>query len=63
MGWAQGPDGKPTTDAELAFKTSALMPLGGEEKSSGYKGFGLALMVETFCGILAGQRFSVIFIL
>lgn len=54
MGWAQGPDGKPTTDAELAFKTCALMPLGGEEKSSGYKGFGLALMVETFCGILAG---------
>jgi LDH2 family malate/lactate/ureidoglycolate dehydrogenase len=54
VGWAQGPDGLPTTDAELAFKTSALMPLGGEEKTSGYKGYGLALLVETFCGILAG---------
>ncbi|XP_046661703.1 uncharacterized oxidoreductase YjmC-like [Homalodisca vitripennis] len=58
VGWAQGPDGRPTTDADLAFKTSALMPLGGEERTSGYKGYGLALLVETFCGILAGSDFG-----
>ncbi|XP_054278135.1 uncharacterized oxidoreductase YjmC-like [Macrosteles quadrilineatus] len=58
IGWAQGPDGQPTTDAELAFKTSALMPLGGEERTSGYKGYGLALLVETFCGILAGADYG-----
>lgn len=58
MGWAQGPDGKPTTDAELALKTSALMPLGGAERTSGFKGYGLALMVETFCGMLGGEFFS-----
>jgi len=31
-----------------------LMPLGGPEKTSGYKGFGLAALVEIFCGISAG---------
>lgn len=55
LGWAQGPDGKPTTDAELALKTSALMPLGGAEITSGFKGYALALMVETFCGMLGGE--------
>lgn len=58
LGWAQGPDGKPTTDAELALKTAALMPLGGEEKTSGYKGFGLAMLVETLCGILGGGDYG-----
>lgn len=62
MGWAQGPDGKPTTDAELALKTSALMPLGGAEITSGFKGYALALMVETFCGMLGGEFFFVSYI-
>ncbi|XP_063220874.1 uncharacterized oxidoreductase YjmC-like isoform X2 [Bacillus rossius redtenbacheri] len=57
-GWAQGPDGRPTTDAELAFDTGCLMPLGGEEHTSGYKGYGLALAVETFCGILSGALYG-----
>ena len=35
-----------------------LLPLGGEEQSSGYKGFGLMFMVEVLCGILAGSRFG-----
>lgn len=54
-GWAQDKEGNITTDAELAFKSSSLMPLGGSEQTSGYKGYGLALLVETFCGILAGK--------
>lgn len=57
-GWAQGPDGNETTDAELAFKTSCLMPLGGGELTSGYKGFGLAAMVELFCGVLGGANYG-----
>ncbi|XP_053614150.1 uncharacterized oxidoreductase YjmC isoform X2 [Plodia interpunctella] len=57
-GWAQGPDGKETTDAQLAFDTSCLMPLGGGEKTSGYKGFGLAAMVELFCGISSGAKYG-----
>uniref|UniRef100_A0A2A4JTQ6 Malate dehydrogenase n=2 Tax=Heliothis virescens TaxID=7102 RepID=A0A2A4JTQ6_HELVI len=57
-GWAQGPDGKETKEAELGFKTACLMPLGGGELTSGYKGFGLAAMVELFCGVLAGAKYG-----
>ncbi|GFG29274.1 hypothetical protein Cfor_07951 [Coptotermes formosanus] len=54
-GWAQDAQGQSTTDADLAFKTKCLMPLGGPEITSGYKGYGLGLLVETFCGILSGK--------
>ncbi|KAG6454803.1 uncharacterized oxidoreductase YjmC [Manduca sexta] len=57
-GWAQGPDGKETLDPELAIKTSCLMPLGGGEKTSGYKGFGLAAVVELFSGISSGANYG-----
>lgn len=30
------------------------MPLGGTEVNSGYKGYGLGMLVEIFCGILSG---------
>lgn len=43
--------GLPTTDPYLA---KYLMPLGGEQITSGHKGYGLAVMVETLCGPLAG---------
>lgn len=43
--------GLPETDPHAA---KYLMPLGGEQATSGYKGYGLAVMVETFCGPLAG---------
>jgi LDH2 family malate/lactate/ureidoglycolate dehydrogenase len=54
LGWAQDKDGKVTTDPELGM-AGALMPLGGPEDNSGYKGYGLAMMVELFCGILSGE--------
>lgn len=57
-GWAQGPDGSPTTDANVAFDTGCLMPLGGNEINSGYKGYGLAAMVEIMCGISAGSQYG-----
>lgn len=44
-------DGLPETDPHIA---KYLMPLGGEKATSGYKGYGLATMVEIFCGPLAG---------
>ena len=46
-GVAVGPDGAPTRDAGLA-RQGALLPFGG------YKGFGLALMMQAF-GVLAGS--------
>jgi LDH2 family malate/lactate/ureidoglycolate dehydrogenase len=46
-GVALGPDGKPTTDPAQA-RRGALLPFGG------YKGFGLALMMQAL-GLLAGS--------
>ena len=44
-GWGVDAEGRTTTDAAAV---TAGMPLGG------YKGYGLALMVEVLCGVLAG---------
>jgi L-2-hydroxycarboxylate dehydrogenase (NAD+) len=44
-------DGLPTTDP---YAARALMPLGGEQATSGYKGYGLAVLVDVLCGPLAG---------
>ncbi|XP_037934195.1 uncharacterized oxidoreductase YjmC-like isoform X2 [Teleopsis dalmanni] len=57
-GWAQDPHGNVTTDPELAFATGCLMPLGGAEINSGYKGYGLGAMVEVMCGVMAGSNYS-----
>ena len=56
--WALGPDGKPTNDPKLALDTARLMPLGGACHSGGYKGYGLALMVEVLSGILSGSEYG-----
>lgn len=37
-GWALGRDGNVTTDSEDAFQANSLLPLGGLELTSGYKG-------------------------
>ncbi|XP_012139669.1 putative oxidoreductase YjmC [Megachile rotundata] len=57
-GWALDNDGKITTDPEKAYDATVLMPLGGEERNSGYKGYGLATMVEVLSGILSGSHFG-----
>lgn len=57
-GWAQDPAGNVTTDAGVAFDTACLMPLGGAEITSGFKGYGLGALVEVLCGISAGSHFS-----
>ena len=44
-------EGKTTTDPNVAVEGQPrLMPLGGTEENSGYKGFGLGMMVDIFCG-------------
>ncbi|KPJ10481.1 Malate dehydrogenase [Papilio machaon] len=52
-GWALGPDNKVTTDAKLAFDTGKLLPLGGLEKTSGYKGYCLNTMIDPSLPVLA----------
>ncbi len=50
-GWALDRNGIPTTDTAEAMK-GMLMPLGG------YKGSGLAFLVEILCGVLSGGAVS-----
>ena len=50
-GWAFDRDGVPTTNTEKAYH-GMLMPLGG------YKGSGLAMMVEILCAVLGGGALS-----
>ncbi|KAK7508680.1 hypothetical protein BaRGS_00000246 [Batillaria attramentaria] len=58
LGWGVDTEGKPTTDPKIVLGDGGLMPLGGAEETSGYKGYGLGLMVEVFCGILSGATFG-----
>jgi uncharacterized oxidoreductase len=55
-GWIVGSDGRQTSDPTQLKKGGALLPLGGTE---GYKGSGLAAMVEVLCGLLTGLGFGV----
>lgn len=48
-GWAVDPEGRPTTDPTAALK-GAMLPFGGA------KGYGIALMIDLFCGALAGAN-------
>src|SRR5687768_13886019 len=50
-GWAMDAEGVPTTSTAAAL-TGLLMPLGG------YKGSGLAMMVEILTGVLSGGAIS-----
>lgn len=50
--WAADRDGRPTTDPQVAVSAGNLLPIGG------YKGYGLALMVDVLSGILAGAGFG-----
>ena len=56
QGWIIDADGRHTTDPTQYRKGGALLPLGGTE---GYKGSGLAAMVEVLCGLLTGLGFGV----
>lgn len=50
-GWAMDQEGVPTTSVQAAL-AGLLMPLGG------YKGSGLAMMVEILCAVLSGGALS-----
>jgi LDH2 family malate/lactate/ureidoglycolate dehydrogenase len=50
-GWAMDAEGVPTTNTEAAY-AGLVMPLGG------YKGYGLAMMVEILAAVLGGGAMS-----
>jgi ureidoglycolate dehydrogenase (NAD+) len=47
-GWLVDREGVPTTDPNLYPYSASLMPF------AGHKGYGIALMIETFAGLLSG---------
>ena len=51
LDWATDKSGRPTDDPDVGFQ-GFLMPLGG------HKGFGLSLMVDILCGVVAGGAFQ-----
>ncbi|MEO8229254.1 MAG: Ldh family oxidoreductase [Chloroflexota bacterium] len=57
VGAAIDADGRPALTPEAAL-AGALHPLGGEEATAGYKGYGLALAVDLLTGVLGGATFG-----
>ncbi|PPQ36574.1 Ldh family oxidoreductase [Rhodopila globiformis] len=55
-GWLIDAEGKPSNDPRVLKAGGALLPLGGTE---GYKGTGLAAIVEILSGLLTGLGFGV----
>lgn len=53
LGWALDRDGNPTTDPKAALDGGTMLPAGG------YKGAGLALIVEIFAAWLTGANLSI----
>lgn len=51
QGWAIDAEGNPTEDPEAAL-LGAVLPM------AGYKGAGLALMIDALCGVLTGAAFE-----
>ncbi|XP_039253952.2 putative oxidoreductase YjmC isoform X2 [Styela clava] len=57
-GWGADPNGRETNEPSEVLNGGGLLPLGGAEESGGYKGYGLAMMVEMLCGILGGGAYG-----
>lgn len=65
LGWATDETGIPTEDARrvldnfVARAGGGLLPLGGAgEEMRGYKGYGLALLVDVMCAVLSGAAYA-----
>ncbi len=58
LGWGVDDTGEVTDDPKKVQSggPGALMPLGGTVEMRGYKGYGLALLVDIFCGVLSGGK-------
>ncbi len=65
VGWALDEHGYDSKNPGLVLANlvkragGGILPLGGRgEEFSGYKGYGLALMVDVLCGVLSGSAFG-----
>ncbi|XP_077981041.1 putative oxidoreductase YjmC [Glandiceps talaboti] len=57
-GWGSDAKGLQTNNPKAVLEGGGLMPVGGSEESSGYKGYGLAMLVEIFCGLLGDAKYG-----
>ncbi len=64
-GWAMDQDGYDALNPGLVLRNlveragGGILPLGGRgELHSGYKGYGLAVMVDVLCGVLSGAAYG-----
>lgn len=51
-------EGRTSSIPSAVLHEGALLPLGGTERTAGYKGYGLAMMVDVLTGVLAGANFG-----
>ncbi|TFH10128.1 MAG: Ldh family oxidoreductase [Candidatus Atribacteria bacterium] len=58
VGWGMDKDGNLTEFPDAVLDGGALLPLGGNDIMRGYKGYGLALLVDILSGVLPGAAFS-----
>jgi LDH2 family malate/lactate/ureidoglycolate dehydrogenase len=58
LGWLVDAAGRPTTDPLDYWKDGAILPLGGAPETGGYKGYGLAVMIDILSGVLSGSGFA-----
>jgi L-2-hydroxycarboxylate dehydrogenase (NAD+) len=58
LGWGTDASGKQTDKPSDILRGGALSPLGGSDVFRGYKGYGLAVMVDILSGILSGSGFG-----
>jgi len=58
LGWGIDQKGDVTSDPTAVLEGGALMALGGTDIMRGYKGYGLALLVDIFSGVLSGAAFG-----
>lgn len=56
LGWGVDKEGAATTDPGAILNGGGLSPLGGEEQTGGYKGYGLAMLVEVFCAVMSNAN-------
>jgi LDH2 family malate/lactate/ureidoglycolate dehydrogenase len=58
IGWGRDLEGRDTTDPKAILQGGTLLPLGGTEEHAGYKGYGLAVLVDILTGVLSGGAFG-----
>ena len=57
-GWGINAKGELTREPKEVLQGGALLPLGGPAELSGYKGYGLSLLVDLLSGVLSGAAFG-----